>query len=216
MAAGARGRTLLETHCNAAVESSRLNRQVEAVLRRAGIDTWLLDGTQALSLLWERLHPAAELAEDEEERLLEQLGAACEVAEATSLEEASEVRHRILGAICGSPSAAIDIGEHPGWLRHGDGTLEETIHLATPPLSTDASWLAHLLSCPLPATLAVHIGVGVRSREKRRSAAAGSACVQRSAIRSAATGSSAPTRRTRSRRRRDGRRAGRTGWRDRL
>ena len=168
MAAGARGRTLLETHCNAAVESSRLIRQVEAVLRRAGIDTWLLDGTQALSLLWERLHPAAELAEDEEERLLEQLAAACEVADATSLEEASEVRHRILGAICGSPRAAIDIGEHPAWLRHEDGTLEETIHLATPPLATDASWLAHLLSCPLPATLAVHIGVGVRSREKHR------------------------------------------------
>jgi hypothetical protein len=168
MAAGARGRTLLETHCNAAVESSRLIRQVEAVLRRAGIDTWLLDGTQALSLLWERLHPAAELAEDEEERLLEQLAAACEVADATSLDEASEARHRILGAICGSPRAAINIGEHPAWLRHEDGTLEETIHLATPPLVTDASWLAHLLSCPLPATLAVHIGVGVRSREKHR------------------------------------------------
>ena len=78
------------------------------------------------------------------------------------------LRHRILGAICGSPRAAIDIGEHPAWLRHEDGTLEETIHLATPPLATDASWLAHLLSCPLPATLAVHIGVGVRSREKHR------------------------------------------------
>ena len=168
MAAGARGRTLLETHCDAAVESSRLIRQVEAVLRRAGIDTWLLDGTQALSLLWERLHPAAELSEDEEERLLEQLAGACEVADATSVEEASEVRHRILGAICGSPRAVIDIGEHPSWLRHEDGTVEETIHFATPPLATDASWLAHLLSCPLPATLAVHIGVGVRSREKHR------------------------------------------------
>ena len=58
--------------------------------------------------------------------------------------------------------------EHPAWIRHGDGTLEETIHLATPPLATDPSWLAHLLTCPLPATLAVHISVGVRSREKAR------------------------------------------------
>ena len=65
-------------------------------------------------------------------------------------------------------AAGIDIGEHPAWLRHDDGTLEETIHLATPPLATDPSWLAHLLSCPLPATLAVHIAVGVRSREKHR------------------------------------------------
>jgi hypothetical protein len=168
MAAGARGRTLLDTHCNAAIESLRLMRQVEGVLRRAGIDTWPLDGTQALSLLWERLHPAAELSEDDEKQLLAQLAGVCEVAEATSLEEASELRHAILRAVCGSPSATIDNGEHPAWLRHHDGTLEETIHLATPPLATDPSWLAHLLSCPLPATLAVHIGVGVRSREKHR------------------------------------------------
>ena len=64
--------------------------------------------------------------------------------------------------------AELDVGENPAWLRHADGTLEETIHLATPPLATDPSWLAHLLACPLPATLAVHISVGVRSREKHR------------------------------------------------
>jgi hypothetical protein len=67
-----------------------------------------------------------------------------------------------------SPPAAIDAGESPAWLRHQDGTLEEIIHLATPPQQTDASWLAHLLTCPLPATLAVHIKVGARSREKAR------------------------------------------------
>ena len=168
IAAGARGRTLWETHCEAAIESWRLAAQVEAVLRRAGIDTWRLDGTPALSLLWERLHPAAELSEEEQEQLLERLGGACVVASATTLDEASEIRHRTLQAICGTPSAAIDNGEHPAWLRHQDGTLEEMIHLATPPLATDASWLAHLLSCPLPATLAVHISVGVRAREKHR------------------------------------------------
>ena len=75
IAAGARGRTLWETHCEAAIESWRLAAQVEAVLRRAGIDTWRLDGTPALSLLWERLHPAAELSEEEQEQLLERLGA---------------------------------------------------------------------------------------------------------------------------------------------
>jgi hypothetical protein len=168
IAAGARGRTLFETHCEAALESLRIAGQVAAVLRRAGIDTWLLEGTPVLSLLWERLHPAAELSEDEQEQLLERLASARVVAGATTLEEASEIRHRTLEAICTTPSAAIDIGEHPAWLRHEDGTLEETIHLATAPLATDPSWLAHLLSCPLPATLAVHIHVGIRSREKHR------------------------------------------------
>ena len=166
--AGARGRTLWETHLEAAFESERLAGQVEAVLRGAGIDTWVLDGTPALALLWERLHPAAELTEPEQERLLERLAGTCEVAAATRLEDASELRHRTLEVICEHPAAGIDIGEHPAWLRHADGTLEETIHLAAPPLATDPSWLAHLLSCPLPATLAVHIRVGVRSREKHR------------------------------------------------
>ena len=159
---------LWETHLEAAIESQRLADQVEAVLRRAGIDTWLLDGTQALALLWERLHPAAELTEPEQKQLLERLADTCEIATATTLEEAAELRHRMLEAICERPAAGIDTGEHPAWLRHADGTLEETIHLATPPLATDPSWLAHLLSCPLPATLAVHIAVGVRSREKHR------------------------------------------------
>ena len=57
LAAGARGRTLWETHREAAIESLRLCDQIDAGLRRAGIETWLLDGTQTLALLWERLHP---------------------------------------------------------------------------------------------------------------------------------------------------------------
>ena len=72
-------------------------------------------------------------------------------------------RHRILEARSAATRRRLDLGEHPRWIRHGDGTLEETIHLATPPAATDPSWLAYLLTCPLPATLAVHISVGVRS-----------------------------------------------------
>ena len=81
---------------------------------------------------------------------------------------AARVRHELLEAVCENPPAGLDVAEHPAWIRHADGSLEETIHLATPPLATDPSWLAHLLTCPLPATLAVHISVGVRSRERSR------------------------------------------------
>ena len=161
--ANARGRTLWQAHREAAIESLRLTDQIDAALRRARIDTWLLDGTQTMALLWERLHPAATELPD-----LQALSDACQIAAATSAEQAAEVRHRILDAVCGSPAALIDAGESPAWLRHRDGTLEEVIHLATPPQQTDPSWLAHLLTCPLPATLAVHIGVGARSREKAR------------------------------------------------
>ena len=53
-------------------------------------------------------------------------------------------------------------------MRHADGTLEEILHLGSPPAHTDPSWLSHLLCCPLPATLAVHISVGGRAREQAR------------------------------------------------
>ena len=53
-------------------------------------------------------------------------------------------------------------------MRHADGTLEEILHLGSPPGHTDPSWLSHLLCCPLPATLAVHIAVGSRAREQAR------------------------------------------------
>jgi len=157
--AGTRGRTLLETHREAAIESLRLADQIDAGLRRAGIETWLLDGTQALALLWDRLHPTAAVTAD-----FQRLTDACRIADATTSQDARSDRHRILDAIV--DGAELDVGEHPAWIRHADGTLEETIHLATAPLATHPCWLAHLLACPLPATLAVHIGVGVRSRER--------------------------------------------------
>lgn len=161
LAASARGRTLWETHREAAYESSRLTGQVQARLRQAGIDAWSMDGTQILAVLWERLHPTASHRPD-----FQELADACQVAGATTAERARCERHRILDVIAGD--AQLDLSEHPAWIRHSDGSLEETIHLATPPVATDPSWLAHLLTCPLPATLAVHITVGARSRERSR------------------------------------------------
>ena len=71
-------------------------------------------------------------------------------------------------AACDGAECGIDAGEDAGWLRHADGTLEEVLHLGSPPAYTDPSWLSHLLCCPLPATLAVHIAVGGRAREQAR------------------------------------------------
>jgi len=163
LAARSRGRTLWSAHREAAIDSSRITSQIEAALRAAGIDTYRLDGTQTLALLWERLHPAAE-----EECELGSLGAACQVADATTLARATAVRHRLLEACCEGGVCGVDAGEDPGWLRHADGTLEEILHLGSAPAHTDPSWLAHLLCCPLPATLAVHIRVGGRAREQAR------------------------------------------------
>ena len=59
-AARSRGRTLWSTHREAAIESARVSAQIEAALRAAGIETYPLDGTQTLALLWERLHPATD------------------------------------------------------------------------------------------------------------------------------------------------------------
>jgi hypothetical protein len=59
--ARARGRTSFWTLHQAAVQSLALAVQIQAALAGAGIETYLLDGVQALALLWERLHPAGEL-----------------------------------------------------------------------------------------------------------------------------------------------------------
>ena len=140
-----------------------MSAQIEAALRAAGIETYPLDGTQTLALLWERLHPATDSECD-----LDRLAAACRVATATTVEEARNARHALLLAACDGAVCGIDAGEDAGWLRHADGTLEEILHLGSPPAHTDASWLSHLLCCPLPATLAVHIAVGGRAREQAR------------------------------------------------
>ncbi len=81
-------------------------------------------------------------------------------------------RHRILDAVSSGPEPAGIDASDPRWLRHSDGTLEEILHLGTPPIHTTLWWLMHLLSAPLPVTVAVHIRVGsraqVRVRQRRR------------------------------------------------
>ena len=143
------------------------DRAGSAQLAAVGIEPWPLDGVQALACLWERFHPAARTLPD-----LDALAEATGLAGATTAEEASRRRHRILDAICSGPEpAGIDAAD-PRWLRHSDGTLEEILHLATPPIHTTLWWLMHLLSAPLPVTVAVHIRVGsraqVRVRQRRR------------------------------------------------
>ena len=158
----ARGKTSWAAHHAAAVGSLQLTGQIQAALAGAGIETYLLDGVPTLALLWERVHPAAEPPD------LDLLADAVSVAQATSTEAAAQQRHRVLRALCDGAPAGIDAGENPGFLRHADGTLEEILHLGTPPLQTSPWWLAHLLSCPLPTTVAVHITVGHRGREQGR------------------------------------------------
>ena len=145
------------------MQSLALTGQIQSALAGAGIDTYLLDGVQTLALWWERIHPAATEFPD-----FDTFATAVANATATTPRAAAEQRHRIIGAICGGGAAGVDAGEDPGWLRHADGTLEEILHLGTPPLHTSPWWLTYLLSCPLPATVAVHIKVGSRSREQGR------------------------------------------------
>ena len=95
LAARSRGRTLWSTHREAAIESARVSAQIEAALRAAGIETYPLDGTQTLALLWERLHPATDSECD-----LDRLAAACRVATATTVEEARNARHELVLAAC--------------------------------------------------------------------------------------------------------------------
>jgi hypothetical protein len=163
LAARSRGRTLWSAHREAAIESARVTSQIEAALRAGGIETYPLDGTQTLALLWERLHPATDTECD-----FDRLAAACRVVTATTIEEARAARYELVRAACDGAECGIDAGEDAGWLRHADGTLEEILHLGSPPAYTDASWLSYLLCCPLPATLAVHIVVGGRAREQAR------------------------------------------------
>ena len=158
----ARGKTGWAAHHAAAVGSMQLTGQIQAALAGAGIETYLLGGVPTLALLWERVHPAAEPPD------LDPLADAVSVAAATTPNAAGEQRHRVLRALCDGAAAGIDAGENPGFLRHADGTLEEILHLGTPPLQTSPWWLAHLLSCPLPTTIAVHITVGHRGREQGR------------------------------------------------
>jgi hypothetical protein len=160
-------RTAWRSHQRAAADSLRQAEQVQAQLGAVGIEPWALDSVQTLACLWERFHPAARELPD-----MARLAEATCVASATTAEQAAARRHGVLDAICsGSKPAGIDATD-PRWLRHADGTLEEILHLGTPPVHTSLWWLMHLLACPLPVTVAVHIQVGsrdqVRARQRRR------------------------------------------------
>ena len=140
--------------------------QVDAGLRRAGIDTWLLDGTQALALLWERLHPAAELTDHEQ--LLERLADACEIADATTLDEAAEARHRMLEAVCERPAP----GSTSARARRGCATAtgrwrRRSISRPRRWRPTRRGWrTCSAARCPRRSRFTSR--VGVRSREKHR------------------------------------------------
>jgi len=116
---------------------------------------------EVLAAGWERLHPASGALPD-----LDAFDRVAQIVQATSPEEASSHRARIVDALCatGEP-VGIDVSD-PRWLRHADGTLEETLHLGTPPAHTSPWWLSYLLQVPLPSTVAVHIRVGDRSRTR--------------------------------------------------
>jgi hypothetical protein len=153
-------------HQRAAAESLRQAEQLCGQLAGIAIEPWVLDGVQTLALLWERFHPAARELPD-----MDLLKAATGIASATTAEEAGAARQRILEAVCSGSPAGIDARD-PRHLKHADGTLEEILHLGTPPVQTTLWWLMHLLACPLPVTVAVHISVGnrqrVRARQRRR------------------------------------------------
>ena len=161
LVARARGRTTWAEHHAAASESLTLTATIQGALADAGIETTRLDGVQALAVLWERLHPQAKTLPD-----FATLERACALAGAATLEAAAAKRHRVISAVC--DGARIELGENPAYLRHGDGTLEEIIHLGTPPQYTNLWWLQMLLACPRPITVAVHIKVGDRRQEKAK------------------------------------------------
>src|SRR5215218_3033096 len=148
-------------HQRAARESLAVTEQVIAYLAGMQVDAHLMGPVEVLAASWERLHPASGLLPD-----LEAFDCVAQIVQATSPDEAMSHRARIVEALCatGEP-VGVDVSD-PRWLRHADGTLEETLHLGTPPAQTSPWWLSYLLQVPLPTTVAVHIRVGDRSRTR--------------------------------------------------
>ena len=154
-------RTTWDAHQRAARESLDYTEQIAGLLAALGIDPHLLGPVEILAGLWERLHPAARTLPD-----FEALDRVARIVQANDPDDASAHRGEILQAITGGEEpAAIDASDRR-WLRHADGTLEETMHLGTVPQETSPWWLAHLLQVPLPCTVAVHVRVGDRSRTR--------------------------------------------------
>jgi hypothetical protein len=155
------------SHQRVAEDSLRQAELTQTQLAQTGIEPLALDGVQVLATLWERFHPAARELPD-----MTRLADATAVARATRPDHAAAQRQRILETIGHGPCDAVIDASDPRWLEHSDGTLEEVLHLGTPPLQTSLWWLMHLLACPLPVTVAVHIRVGsreqIRARQRRR------------------------------------------------
>ena len=154
-------RTSWERHQRAARESLRYTEQVIARLAGMGVDPYLMGPVEILAGVWERLHPAATGLPD-----FQQLADVAQIVQATTPEQAGEHHSAIIDALCsGDDPVGVDASDRR-WLRHADGTLEETLHLGTPPAQTSPWWLSHLLQVPLPCTVAVHIRVGDRARTR--------------------------------------------------
>jgi hypothetical protein len=174
-------RTSWEAHQRAARDSLEYTLQIAGLLAGLGIDPYLMGPVEILAGLWERLHPAAKTLPD-----FDQFARVARIVQATSPDAAAEHRHAILDAVTGGAEpVGIDASDRR-WLRHGDGTLEETLHLATVPQDTSPWWLAHLLQVPLSTTVAVHVRVATARASASRSAAAGPGCAPPSATSSAA------------------------------
>jgi len=161
--------TSWEEHQTAARASLHYTQAVLGHLTGMGMDAHLMGPLAVLATVWERLHPAAAALPD-----LARFSHVARIVQATTGEEAVAHRHDIIRAVCGDDvaPAAVTAAEDRRWLRHADGTLEETLHLATPPESTSPWWLSLLGQVGLPSTIAVHVHVGDRARtraaQKRR------------------------------------------------
>lgn len=151
-----------ESHQRAAIESENYTRLVVAHLTGMGIDTHIMGPVEILAAGWERLHPAATELPD-----FDAFATVADIVRATDPEAARAHREKIVAAVtAGDAPCGID-DRDARWLRHADGTVEETLHLATTPALTTPWWLSLLLEVPLPGTVAVHIGV--RNRAATRS-----------------------------------------------
>jgi hypothetical protein len=154
-------RTSWAAHQRAARDSLHYTEQIAGLLVGLGIDPHIAGPVESLAVLWERLHPAARTLPD-----FDELADVARIVQAATPEDAAAHRHQVIDAItAGAEPVGIDASDRR-WLRHADGTLEETMHLGTVPQETSPWWLAHLLQVPLPCTVAVHISVGDRSRTR--------------------------------------------------
>ncbi len=144
-------------HYEAAIESNDFLGYVHAALSDMEILTRRVEGPEALTLIWERLHPAAGPHPDPL-----RLAELCAPITAQTPQEAGRVRARIVDELCAAlpdheiPAAAIDDSD-PRWLRHADGTLEETLYLSRQPQTIDPWWLDSLSLTGLCSTVAVRI-----------------------------------------------------------